>query len=64
MCGIIGTLNFRGAVLANKLEEMRDTMPYRGPDDNGVWISEDGLCGLGHLRLSILDPTPWPQVLL
>lgn len=58
MCGIIGTLNFRGAVLANKLEEMRDTMPYRGPDDNGVWISEDGLCGLGHLRLSILDPTP------
>ena len=58
MCGIIGTLNFCSAVDTKKLEEMRDTMPYRGPDDNGVWISEDGLCGLGHLRLSILDPTP------
>jgi len=33
-------------------------MPYRGPDDNGLWISDDKYCALAHLRLSILDPTP------
>ncbi|MDC2890032.1 asparagine synthetase B family protein [Psychrosphaera algicola] len=58
MCGILGTLNYQNAADANKLSAMRDTMPYRGPDDNGVWLSDDKYCGLAHLRLSILDPSP------
>ncbi len=58
MCGILGTLNFTNAVDAERLAVMRDTMSYRGPDSNGLWVSDNGYCGLGHLRLSILDPTP------
>ncbi|QTH63121.1 asparagine synthase (glutamine-hydrolyzing) [Psychrosphaera ytuae] len=58
MCGILGTINFNHAADANRITAMRDTMPYRGPDSNGLWISEDKYCGLAHLRLSILDPTP------
>jgi asparagine synthase (glutamine-hydrolysing) len=34
---------------------MRDTMVHRGPDGAGLWISPDGLVGLGHRRLSIID---------
>ncbi|GAB3001827.1 asparagine synthase (glutamine-hydrolyzing) [Psychrosphaera aestuarii] len=58
MCGILGTLNYNNAADAERIAAMRDTMPYRGPDDNGLWISDDSYCALAHLRLSILDPTP------
>lgn len=34
---------------------MRDTMHHRGPDDSGIWTSSDGLVGLGHRRLAIID---------
>jgi asparagine synthase (glutamine-hydrolysing) len=37
---------------------MRDTMPYRGPDSQGLWFNDEDKIGLAHLRLSILDPTP------
>ena len=37
---------------------MRDTFPYRGPDDQGKWIDADQRLGFGHRRLSIIDPTP------
>lgn len=33
-------------------------MIRRGPDGAGMWLSEDGLVGLGHRRLAIIDPTP------
>ena len=32
-------------------------MLCRGPDDAGVWISDDGRVALGHRRLAILDPS-------
>jgi asparagine synthase (glutamine-hydrolysing) len=32
-----------------------DAIAHRGPDDSGVWWSEDGRIGLGHRRLSIID---------
>ena len=34
---------------------MRDSLRHRGPDDAGVWWSEDGRVGLGHRRLAIID---------
>ena len=34
---------------------MRDTMVHRGPDGDGLWISDDGRVGFGHRRLSIID---------
>ena len=37
---------------------MRDAMIHRGPDGEGVWISENGRVGLGHRRLSIIDLDP------
>ena len=37
------------------MQRMRERMVRRGPDGGGTWVSEDGVCTLGHQRLSILD---------
>ncbi|MFT5294473.1 MAG: asparagine synthase (glutamine-hydrolyzing) [Colwellia sp.] len=58
MCGILGILDFKKKIDANRLRVMRDSMPYRGPDSNGMWFDGNENIGLAHLRLSILDPTP------
>src|SRR5262245_10322354 len=60
MCGIVGELDFsraghdadrdRSLVLA-----MRECLVHRGPDDGGLWQSDDGRVILGHRRLSIVD---------
>ena len=31
---------------------------HRGPDDRGLWSSPNGVCALGHARLSIIDLSP------
>ncbi len=60
MCGIAGLFNFgssprdeRGAVQA-----MRDAMIHRGPDDAGLWESQDRRVVLAQRRLSIVDLSP------
>ena len=58
MCGIVGLTCFTGGIEAAQVVRMRDQFPYRGPDDQGLWLQKDGLAGFGHRRLSILDPTP------
>src|SRR5919197_364782 len=58
MCGIVGTLAFKGspfAVTAPYLVRMRETMVHRGPDGDGLWISDDAHVGLGFRRLKIID---------
>ncbi|HEU4417841.1 MAG TPA: asparagine synthase (glutamine-hydrolyzing), partial [Planctomycetota bacterium] len=59
MCGIAGIIDQRGKwsreELAQIAERMADAMPYRGPDDSGIWLSPDGRCALSHRRLSIID---------
>jgi asparagine synthase (glutamine-hydrolysing) len=35
---------------------MRDVLEHRGPDGDGLFVSQDRRVGLGHRRLSILDP--------
>jgi asparagine synthase (glutamine-hydrolysing) len=58
MCGILGILDFNKKIDVDRFRAMRDSMPYRGPDSNGMWFDGNENIGLAHLRLSILDPTP------
>ncbi len=54
MCGIAGIINFNGnSPSIKKIESMMDSMRYRGPDDEGVFIDKN--IGLGFVRLSIID---------
>jgi asparagine synthase (glutamine-hydrolysing) len=59
MCGIAGILQFRpGAGMADPkavVARMNDSLRHRGPDADGLWTSTNGLCHLGHRRLSIID---------
>src|SRR2546427_13060716 len=54
MCGIAGIL---AASRASRMavQAMNDLQAYRGPDGEGLWISPDAHCVLGHRRLAILD---------
>ncbi len=53
MCGIIGVVREGAAEARDRLITARDLMWHRGPDDAGVWTS-DQAC-LGARRLSIID---------
>jgi len=58
MCGICGVINYsRNPENLNPdlLLRMRDTLIHRGPDDAGIYISQDKQVGFGHRRLSIID---------
>ena len=56
MCGIVGTYKPTGEVCSSEvLIAMRDRMTHRGPDGAGLWRSQNGKCGFGHRRLSIID---------
>lgn len=55
MCGIVGLANHMGSVDIERVEKMRDSFPYRGPDDYGLWSSDGERVVLGHRRLSIID---------
>lgn len=58
MCGIAGIYRFRSAreVRAAEVEAMIEVLRHRGPDGSGTFV--DGNIGLGHRRLSIIDPDP------
>ena len=53
-CGIAGLIGFKGDLKGN-IGKMNDRMLHRGPDDEGIYISENGKVALGHRRLSIVD---------
>lgn len=55
MCGIVGIISKSPVADRETLVRQRDTMCHRGPDDAGVWWSQDGRAGLAHRRLSIVD---------
>src|SRR5205823_7852055 len=61
MCGINGIFAY-GADAPNvdrdELIVSRETMRPRGPDAEGVWLSNDERVGLAHRRLSIIDLSP------
>lgn len=56
MCGIAGIISVnKQEIFQQRLKGMTDIISYRGPDDEGYWISENGNVGFGHRRLSIID---------
>jgi asparagine synthase (glutamine-hydrolysing) len=59
MCGISGFLWLGPGRPSFDVEQrlwgMIAPLRHRGPDDQGVW--SDGVCGLAHARLSIIDLT-------
>ena len=61
MCGIAGIFSYdlsAPSVSSEELLRIRDKMINRGPDGEGVWLSEDKTIGLAHRRLAIIDPRP------
>ncbi len=58
MCGLSGMIKFSGNLERDIVKRMNETLIHRGPDDGGYWFSDDGVTGLGHRRLSIIDLSP------
>ena len=54
MCGIVGFWQAQQADL-NCLMRMNHSLSSRGPDDEGVFVSNSGDLAFGHRRLAILD---------
>jgi asparagine synthase (glutamine-hydrolysing) len=59
MCGICGFVS-KNSLTEAQLEAMCHTIAHRGPDDNGLWMTESkGFhIGLAQCRLSIIDLSP------
>jgi len=59
MCGIVGffTVNNRRSAdeMLSIANGMANAIRHRGPDDSGVWVSEEVGLTLAHRRLSIID---------
>ncbi len=52
MCGIVGYINCGSK---HELFEAVNAIKHRGPDSNDLQWFEGNNCGLGHVRLSIID---------
>lgn len=58
MCGIAGIhayLDVAPPVDRSELLRITERMTARGPDGNGLWLTEDRRTGFGHRRLAIID---------
>ena len=57
MCGISGIYNFFNKEIDSKraIEKIIKIQNSRGPDENGLWISNCKNITFGHNRLSIID---------
>jgi asparagine synthase (glutamine-hydrolysing) len=53
MCGIAGFYSTTNFFKEEAIKLMTDKLSHRGPDSEGQYY--DGVCGLGHRRLSIID---------
>ena len=64
MCGIVGIVNFHHKISNDKyiIEDMKETIAKRGPDENGTYISDNVL--LGHRRLIVIDPKGGSQPMI
>lgn len=55
MCGIVGAFGPKANELAENLPSAMIAIAHRGPDDQGQYLSSDGILNLGHVRLAIQD---------
>lgn len=57
MCGIAAVLTSRSRGCEAQLlaRRMGDSLHHRGPDDRGLFISQQRRCALAHTRLAIID---------
>ncbi len=61
MCRIAGIIDFNNSLgheLEPNLIKIRDSMIHGGPDDAGIFVSEDRKVSFAHRRLSIIDLSP------
>ena len=57
MCGIAGIFSSKSTdFLKSEIKKMINTLPHRGPDDQGI-CTINGLA-FGHVRLAIQDLSP------
>ncbi|MBR1670956.1 MAG: asparagine synthase (glutamine-hydrolyzing) [Butyrivibrio sp.] len=54
MCGICGLIGYKKDA-APVIHRMNERMIHRGPDDEGIYISDDHKVALGHRRLAIVE---------
>jgi asparagine synthase (glutamine-hydrolysing) len=61
MCGIAGFVSFPGGGAGEGgevvLKRMNDVLSHRGPDAEGIFLEKDGMVGLAHRRLAVIDLT-------
>lgn len=58
MCGIAGIVSLDGTPvpgLRRRLRVMSSLIAHRGPDGEGLWVSDDESVGFAHRRLAIID---------
>lgn len=66
MCGFVGVLEpgSRNEDLKARLDKAISVIDHRGPDDKGTFFDRERGVGLGHQRLSIIDPENGKQPML
>ena len=55
MCGIVGRISLKTPVDSEIFTNQVNSLKHRGPDNQGIWVSNDKHIALGHCRLSIID---------
>lgn len=54
MCGIVSLWSPK-AIQKHNIQKAMDALTHRGPDGEGLWLSDNQKIALGHRRLSIID---------
>lgn len=57
MCGIAAIIDPNGRVDARRLKEAQRRLRHRGPDGEGLWMSDGRRVGFAHTRLAVIEPT-------
>lgn len=55
MCGVLGVYHRNRTIDLPSFVKAQSALNHRGPDNNGLWLSENKRVGLAHTRLSIID---------
>ena len=55
MCGIVGEASLGALNSVEWIKNALNAIKHRGPDNEGIWSSEDKKIIFGHRRLSIID---------